>query len=165
MLEISDEFKVIVVDAIRALCLKFPGKQAMMLQFLAASLRDEGGYDFKKAIVESIFDIVGVIPESKEAGAWSLSARNWGLRRCLRKLTKHVFSLFCNTQRSRICANLSKTASLLDLLFVFSIYWAKKVHELQHLEDTFATFTIEQSWKMPRSELQPSRRWPSLGSI
>lgn len=68
MSEISDEFKVIIADAIRALCLKFPSKQAMMLQFLSASLRDEGGYEFKKAVVEGIFDIVASIPESKDIG-------------------------------------------------------------------------------------------------
>jgi len=68
MSEISDEFKVIVVDAIRALCLKFPQKQTMMLNFLASILRDEGGYEYKKTIVDAIFDIVQSIPESREFG-------------------------------------------------------------------------------------------------
>ncbi|CEP19374.1 hypothetical protein [Parasitella parasitica] len=65
--EISDEFKVIVVEAIRSLCLKFPNKQAVMLTFLSGVLRDEGGYEFKKAVVEAIFDMVRHIPESKDA--------------------------------------------------------------------------------------------------
>ncbi|KAI8077338.1 adaptin N terminal region-domain-containing protein [Gilbertella persicaria] len=64
--EISDEFKVIVVEAIRSLCLKFPNKQAVMLSFLSGVLRDEGGYEFKKAVVEAIFDMVRHIPESKD---------------------------------------------------------------------------------------------------
>ena len=68
MSEIADEFKIIVVDAIRALCLKFPQKQTMMLNFLASILRDEGGYEYKKAIVDAIFDIVQSIPESREFG-------------------------------------------------------------------------------------------------
>lgn len=67
MNDISDEFKVIVVDAIRALCLKFPAKQVVMLQFLSNVLRDEGGYNFKRAVVEAIFDMVKHIPESKDA--------------------------------------------------------------------------------------------------
>ncbi|KAG9290005.1 hypothetical protein G9A89_010311 [Geosiphon pyriformis] len=67
MSEISDEFKVIVVDAIRSLCLKFPSKQAVMLNFLSGVLRDEGGYEFKRAVVEAIFDLVKYIPECKEA--------------------------------------------------------------------------------------------------
>ncbi|GAA5866440.1 hypothetical protein JCM3774_004684 [Rhodotorula dairenensis] len=67
MSEISDEFKVIVVNAIRALCLKFPAKQSVMLNFLSGILRDEGGYDFKRAVVEAIFDMIKFIGDSKEA--------------------------------------------------------------------------------------------------
>ncbi|CAO3587908.1 unnamed protein product [Absidia cylindrospora] len=67
MSEISDEFKVIVVEAIRSLCLKFPSKQVIMLNFLSGVLRDEGGYDFKKAVVEAIFDMVKFITDSKDA--------------------------------------------------------------------------------------------------
>jgi coatomer protein complex subunit gamma len=66
MCDISDDFRVIVVDAIRCLCLKFPSKHPTMLNFLKDVLRDEGGYEFKKSIVEAIFDIVNVVPESKE---------------------------------------------------------------------------------------------------
>lgn len=68
MSDISDDFKIIVVDAIRCLCLKFPAKHISMLSFLKDILRDEGGYEFKKAIVEAIFDIIYSIPESKETG-------------------------------------------------------------------------------------------------
>ena len=67
MSEISDEFKVIVIEAIRSLCLKFPSKQATMLNFLSGVLRDEGGYDFKRAVVEAIFDMIKSITECKEA--------------------------------------------------------------------------------------------------
>ncbi|KAG8958261.1 coatomer subunit gamma [Tulasnella sp. 419] len=67
MSEISDEFKVIVVEAIRSLCLKFPSKQGLMLNFLSGVLRDEGGYDFKRAVVEAIFDMIKFIKDSKEA--------------------------------------------------------------------------------------------------
>ncbi|KAF8665418.1 hypothetical protein AX16_000437 [Volvariella volvacea WC 439] len=66
MSEISDEFKVIIVDAIRSLCLKFPTKHASMLAFLSGVLRDEGGYDFKRAVVEAIFDMIKFISECKE---------------------------------------------------------------------------------------------------
>ncbi|SGY80461.1 BQ5605_C008g05393 [Microbotryum silenes-dioicae] len=67
MSEISDEFKVIVVNAIRSLCLKFPAKQSTMLAFLSGVLRDEGGYEFKRAVVEAIFDMIKFISDSKEA--------------------------------------------------------------------------------------------------
>ncbi|KAG6846078.1 hypothetical protein H0H87_006442 [Tephrocybe sp. NHM501043] len=66
MAEITDEFKVIIVDAIRSLCLKFPAKHASMLTFLSGVLRDEGGYDFKRAVVEAMFDMVKFIADAKE---------------------------------------------------------------------------------------------------
>jgi len=66
MTEISDEFKVIIVDAVRSLCLKFPTKHVSMLSFLSGVLRDEGGYDFKRAVVEAIFDMIKFIGECKE---------------------------------------------------------------------------------------------------
>ena len=98
MSEIADEFKVIVVDAIRytyintsspnrlpqhnalhhvaclcgmcsTLCLKFPRKHGVLLTFLSRMLRDEGGFEYKRAIVESIFAIIEDNPESKESGA------------------------------------------------------------------------------------------------
>jgi coatomer subunit gamma len=72
MSEITDEFKVTVVEAIRTLCLKFPSKQAGMLVFLSGILRDEGGYEFKRAVVESMFDLIKFVPDSKEDGKKSL---------------------------------------------------------------------------------------------
>lgn len=74
MAEISDEFKVTVVEAVRTLCLKFPAKQAGMLSFLSGILRDEGGYDFKRSVVESIFDLIKFVPASKEDGEYLLLA-------------------------------------------------------------------------------------------
>lgn len=68
MTDISDEFKITVVEAIRTLCLKFPNKQASMLTFLSGILRDEGGYEFKRAVVESMFDLIKFVPGSKEDG-------------------------------------------------------------------------------------------------
>ncbi|KAL8296350.1 hypothetical protein RB597_005770 [Gaeumannomyces tritici] len=66
MSEITDEFKITIVEAIRTLCLKFPSKQAGMLAFLSGILRDEGGYEFKRAVVESMFDLIKFVPDSKE---------------------------------------------------------------------------------------------------
>jgi coatomer protein complex subunit gamma len=37
-----------------------------MLTFLSGVLRDEGGYDFKRAVVEAIFDMIKFIGDSKE---------------------------------------------------------------------------------------------------
>lgn len=68
MADISDEFKITIVEAIRTLCIKFPNKQASMLSFLSGILRDEGGYEFKRSVVESMFDLIKFVPDSKEEG-------------------------------------------------------------------------------------------------
>lgn len=68
MSEIPDEFKVVVVQAIRSLCLKFPRKHAVMMGFLSSMLREEGGFDYKRAIVDSIISIIEENAEAKEAG-------------------------------------------------------------------------------------------------
>ncbi|XP_033330766.2 coatomer subunit gamma isoform X1 [Megalopta genalis] len=66
--EISDEFKVIVVQAIRALCQKFPRKHVVLMNFLSAMLRDEGGLEYKAAIADTIIAVMEVNAEAKEAG-------------------------------------------------------------------------------------------------
>ncbi|KPJ18403.1 Coatomer subunit gamma [Papilio machaon] len=66
--EISDEFKIIVVKAIRRLCTKFPRKHQSIVAFLAGMLRDEGGLEFKAAIADAIIEIVEENPDAKETG-------------------------------------------------------------------------------------------------
>jgi len=66
MSELSEEFRVTIVEAIRTLCLKYPNKGPAMLQFLSGILREEGGYEFKRAVVESMFDLVRYIPQVKD---------------------------------------------------------------------------------------------------
>uniref|UniRef100_A0A183BZE2 Gamma-coat protein n=1 Tax=Globodera pallida TaxID=36090 RepID=A0A183BZE2_GLOPA len=66
--EISDEFKIVVIEAIRSLCHRYPRKHATLMNFLASMLRDEGGFDYKKAIVDTIISIVENNPSSKDLG-------------------------------------------------------------------------------------------------
>ncbi|XP_064417284.1 coatomer subunit gamma-2 isoform X1 [Latimeria chalumnae] len=66
--EISDEFKVVVVQAISALCQKYPRKHSVMMNFLSNMLRDDGGFEYKRAIVDCIISIIEENPESKEVG-------------------------------------------------------------------------------------------------
>ncbi|KAK5770692.1 coatomer subunit gamma isoform X1 [Gossypium arboreum] len=68
MSDIADEFKIVVVEAIRSLCLKFPLKHRSLMNFLSNILREEGGFEYKKAIVDSIVILIRDIPEAKESG-------------------------------------------------------------------------------------------------
>eukprot|EP00249_Psilotum_nudum_P023803 c28985_g1_i1 orf=144-2834(+) len=68
MSDIADEFKIVVVEAIRSLCLKFPQKYRTLMNFLSNILREEGGFEYKKAIVDSILILIKEIPDAKESG-------------------------------------------------------------------------------------------------
>jgi coatomer subunit gamma len=67
MSEIADEFKVKVVEAIHALCLKYPSKYYALMNFLGTALREEGGFGFKSAIVNTYLALMERIPEAKES--------------------------------------------------------------------------------------------------
>lgn len=64
--DIADEFKIVVVEAIKDLCLKYPQKHRVLLNFLANFLREEGGYEFKKTITDAILLLIDRIQECKE---------------------------------------------------------------------------------------------------
>lgn len=66
--EISDEFKVVIVQAIRALCTKFPRKHSVLINFLSQMLREEGGLDYKTSIVDTMIIIIEENADAKEAG-------------------------------------------------------------------------------------------------
>ncbi|PPS18191.1 hypothetical protein GOBAR_AA02372 [Gossypium barbadense] len=68
MSDIADEFKIVVIEAIRSLCLKFPLKHRSLMNFLSNIIREEGGFEYKKAIVDSIVILIRDIPEAKESG-------------------------------------------------------------------------------------------------
>lgn len=138
MSEITDEFKVIVVDAIRSLCLKFPAKQAVMLGFLSGVLRDEGGFEFKRAVVEAIFDLVKFIPECKEAGMCQKAICH--LLNADRQL---MTWWFCHSQLSRISASLLKIASLLSFQCASCTFLAWRALKLRRLPNTSVIFTTE----------------------
>lgn len=72
MSEISDEFKIVVVEAVSALCAKYPRKHSVMMEYLSKMLRDDGGFEYKKAIVNCLISIISESPESKELGLMQL---------------------------------------------------------------------------------------------
>jgi len=139
MADITDEFKVTIVEAIRTLCLKFPSKQAGMLSFLSGVLRDEGGYEFKRSVVESIFDLIKFVPESREDG---------------KKISFCAFqSRTDNVQLSHTFASSSRTASLTSLPSESCISSVPRVPRPHNPPSTFATSTTEWSWRMRLSAL------------
>lgn len=61
------------MNAIKSLCSKYPSKHRSFISFLSCSLREEGGFEFKRAIVDCILHIIHSNDENKELGLMHLS--------------------------------------------------------------------------------------------
>lgn len=65
--EIADEYKITVVRSLQKLCLTYPAKHRVLVGFLSNFLREEGGFEFKRSIVNSIISLIRAVPESTES--------------------------------------------------------------------------------------------------
>ncbi len=70
--DIADGFKVTIVHAIKDLCVKYPSKHRVLIGFLAVFLREEGGCEFKKAITDSIIQLMQTVPDTRETSLFHL---------------------------------------------------------------------------------------------
>ena len=73
MSDLSDEFKVVVVESVKLLCGKFPDKYPVMLQFLSDALKDEGSAELKRSIVETIISVVNTLPAARDLALTTLA--------------------------------------------------------------------------------------------
>lgn len=89
-------------------------------------LREEGGFEYKKAIVESILAIITQIPESKEAGVHICQFE--------------FYVVLIASQAFPICVSLSRIVTSLILQLRSYIYWEKKALILHNHLSTFVTF-------------------------
>ncbi|KAL7551693.1 hypothetical protein ACHAWF_015374 [Thalassiosira exigua] len=65
--EIPDEYKITIVRSLQRLCLTYPAKHRVLVGFLSNFLREEGGFDFKRSIVNSIVSLIRQVPETTES--------------------------------------------------------------------------------------------------
>lgn len=65
--EIPDEYKITIVRSLQRLCLTYPAKHRVLVGFLSNFLREEGGFDFKRSIVNSIVSLIKQVPETTES--------------------------------------------------------------------------------------------------
>ncbi|KAK2078015.1 hypothetical protein QBZ16_003883 [Prototheca wickerhamii] len=73
MSELGDEFCVVVVKAVAGLCVKFPAKHRALMAFLASALREDGGFAFKRAVVDALTRLVWAVPEAREVALGHLA--------------------------------------------------------------------------------------------
>ncbi|QEL62320.1 hypothetical protein CJJ09_004495 [Candidozyma auris] len=56
--EITEDFKITIIEAIENLALKFPSKHKKLVSFLSDLLRDDGTLQLKSSIVDALFDLI-----------------------------------------------------------------------------------------------------------
>jgi len=65
--DIADEYKITVVKSLQRLCFTYPNKHRILVGFMSNFLREEGGFEFKKTIVNSIIALIKAVPETSES--------------------------------------------------------------------------------------------------
>mmetsp|Transcript_29994 Transcript_29994/g.87622 ORF Transcript_29994/g.87622 Transcript_29994/m.87622 type:complete len:946 (-) Transcript_29994:90-2927(-) len=66
MSDLSDEFKITVIKSMQRLCVTYPSLHNRVVGFLSNTLREEGGYDFKKSLVGTIVSLMKGSPETAD---------------------------------------------------------------------------------------------------
>lgn len=66
--EITEDFKIVIIEAIENLALKFPAKHKKLVSFLTDLLRDDGTLQLKTSIVDALFDLIRYLndPSAKQ---------------------------------------------------------------------------------------------------
>lgn len=70
--EIADEYKITIVKSLQRLCYTYPAKHRVLVGFMSNFLREEGGFQFKKTIVNSIIHLIKSVPETAESSLMQL---------------------------------------------------------------------------------------------
>lgn len=61
--EITEDFKIFIIEAIENLALKFPSKHKKLVTFLTDLLRDDGSLELKSTIIDGLFDLIRFLPD------------------------------------------------------------------------------------------------------
>lgn len=62
--EITEDFKIVIIEAIENLALKFPAKHKKLVSFLTDLLRDDGTLELKSSIIDALFDLIKFLPDA-----------------------------------------------------------------------------------------------------
>ena len=62
MTEVTDDFKIELIESIKILCLRMPQKFRILIKFVGEVLKDEGGLQLKTTIVNILIEIFNSLP-------------------------------------------------------------------------------------------------------
>jgi len=63
---IADEYKIMVIKSLEQLCISYPNKFSLIICFLSKFLREDGGFMFKRTIVNCIESLMEQVPETRD---------------------------------------------------------------------------------------------------
>ncbi|KAL7537421.1 hypothetical protein ACHAXR_007807 [Thalassiosira sp. AJA248-18] len=61
---VEDEYKISMLRSLEEICITYPSKHRYILSYLSNLLREEGGFDFKRSIIDSIVSLMKKVPET-----------------------------------------------------------------------------------------------------
>lgn len=69
---VSDDYQISLVNSLLKLCLKYPSKHMLLVSFLSKFLRDQGTFEFKRAIVQGLVSLCKTHPEAADSSLLQL---------------------------------------------------------------------------------------------
>lgn len=66
MTDVTDDFKVELVESIKVLCLRMPQKHKVLIKFVGETLKDEGGLLLKTTIINTLIELFTNLPVTRE---------------------------------------------------------------------------------------------------
>jgi coatomer subunit gamma len=67
MSDVSDDFKIELIESIKVLCLRMPHKFSLLISFVGDILKEEGGLSLKKSIVDTLIQIFDSLPSAQNS--------------------------------------------------------------------------------------------------
>jgi coatomer subunit gamma len=65
--DLSDDFKVVIAHAVHDMALRFSSSFEAILNFVSTALREEGSFEYKRALVDIKVDLMERVPECRSA--------------------------------------------------------------------------------------------------
>lgn len=64
MTEITDDFKIELIESIKILCLRMPKKIKALLNFMGDILKGEGGFQLKSIVLDTLIQVLEAVPDA-----------------------------------------------------------------------------------------------------
>eukprot|EP00835_Amoeboradix_gromovi_P002292 NODE_127_length_18646_cov_0.421632.p2 type:complete len:764 gc:universal NODE_127_length_18646_cov_0.421632:12799-10508(-) len=124
---LNEEFKIIIVDAISKLSLKFTNKSSLFVTFLNSVLREEGNYNFKTQVISALQGMLTNNSKNNTSAANS-------------NMVSSILSSFCE-----FIEDCEYTTLNVRVLYIISQYGPSQVNPQQYIRYIYNRIILESS--------------------